>query len=99
MQTTMRLEIQKHNRGWSCTSIVKYPGWSNDAITNSGQSTLASVLWHKVGRCIDLDAKLLSITVNGKDMPFDKVWEIVYKALVDGGLAYELPKIKKLLEV
>ena len=99
-QSTMRIEIKKNTYGgWGCITYVKHPEFPNEAVTSSGHTTLKSVLWHKLWRCVDCDYKLLSILVNGKDMPFDKVWEIVYKALANGASAYILPKIKKLLEV
>ena len=99
-QTTMRIEIQKNNyRGWSCVTFVKYPDWPNEVTTSGGRPTLKSALWHSLFDCMDLPAKLLSVIVNGVSLPFDKVWEIVHKALTGGAMAYELPKIKELLEV
>lgn len=98
--STMRIEIRKNNYGgWGCTTFVKHPDFPNEAVTNVGHSTLKSALWHLMLWCVNHDYELLSVTVKGKDMPFEKVWKIVHKVLVDGSLAYELPKIKRLLEV
>lgn len=99
-QSTMRIEIRKNQYGgWGCTTFVKHPEFPNEAVTNVGYSTLKSALWHLMIWCTDKDCKLLSVTVKGKDIPFGKVWEIVCKALTGGALAYNLPRIKELLEV
>ena len=99
-QSTIKIEIQKNNYGgWSCVTYVKHPEFPNEAVTNVDHSTLKSALWHLMIRCVDVNYKLLSVTVKGKDISFEKVWEIVHKALTDGILAYNLPKIKKLLEM
>lgn len=98
-QTTMRIDIQKTSRGWGCTTYVKHPDFKHEAVTNTGYGTLKSALWHLMLECVSSEYKLLSVVLNGGNMPFDKVWDIVYKALVTGAMAYELPRIRKLLEV
>jgi len=100
MDTTMRIVIAKNQyRGWSCTTHVKYSDWPNEVVTGAGYPTLKSALWHTVLDCMDLGAKLLSVTVNDRNMSFWEVWRRISLALADGPLAHVLPDINKLLEV
>lgn len=97
---TMGIEIQKNEyRGWSCTSIVKYPDWENEVYTHTGYGTLKSSLWHAVLHCVDLGAELTSVTVNGEPRSFTSIWEIIHKALAGGVLSYRLGDIRELLGV
>ena len=92
----LELTIDKSRRGWSVEERAFREGCPV-AVTNSGQSTLASALWHSIRT--DYITEVSSVTVKGKPVSSERVYQIIEKDLSGGVLAYALPGYARVLGV
>ena len=97
MREVMEITIDKSQRGWSVQYIVRREGWP-DSVTNAGAPTLASALWHTIDAHRP-QCEIASVTVKGRPMSRERVYQIIEKSLKGGPLAYSLPSYAKILQV
>ena len=91
---TVDLVITKSKRGWHIESIARREGWPTTH-THSGQSTLASALWHSVPD--DGSASVQTVTVKGSTMTNSEAYAIIEKCLSKSILSWKLPSYKRAL--
>ena len=97
MLESMQIIVSKSRRGWSVQSIVSREGWP-DSVTNAGYRTLACALWHTIDQNRP-QCEIASVTVKGKPVSRERVYQIIEKDLSGGICAYSLPDYAKVLQV
>lgn len=97
MPITARIEIQKSPAGYSYREEVKYPDWPNPAITTGGYRTLAVTIWKCALHAEERNYRILSFSVNGREVDSPWIFAKVENALRGSPLDYRLRGMRKYL--
>jgi hypothetical protein len=99
METTLKVNINKSQRGWSVLTEVQYPEFTHPARTSKGANTLNHALWQTLDPRSYVDnIKLIELTVNGKEMTPAVAFKRIEKDLTDSSMDYAIPRYKAFLQ-